>query len=270
MSFIRAGDLVVHHDLRGPEGAPVVVMANSLGSTLEIWEPQAIALAARFRVLRYDLRGHGLTDGSAAQRGERGYDVALLAGDVVALLDALGIARAHFCGLSIGGMIGQHLAATAPQRVASLVLCSTASRIGTPPVWDERIAAIQRGGMAAIVDGVLARWFTARTHAERPEIVRGCGNMLLRTPVDEYVASALAVRNADLREYLSAIRCPTLVIAGADDPATPAAAADELRDGIAGAELAVLQGAAHIVTLERAEDVSTLLQRCLRIEERAP
>src|SRR6202022_2346502 len=101
----------------------------------EIWEPQAIALAGLFRVLRYDLRGHGLTDGSAAQRGERGYDVALLAGDVVALLDALGIARAHFCGLSIGGMIGLHLAATAPERVASLVLCSTAGRIGTPPGW---------------------------------------------------------------------------------------------------------------------------------------
>jgi 3-oxoadipate enol-lactonase len=263
MSFVRAGDLVVHYDLRGPEGAPCVVMAHCLGATLDAWEPQATALAAEFRVLRYDLRGHGLTNGTAATHGAQGYEIGLLADDVVALLDALGIARAHVCGISIGGMIAQSLAASARERVITLTLCSTATRMGSAAIWDERISTLRQGGVAAIADGVLARWFTPRTHAEHPEVVRGFGNMLLRTPLDEYIANALAVRNADLRADLAAIRCPALIISGAEDPSASPESATELRDGIAGAELVILDGAAHVVTIERAAEVSALVLRFL-------
>lgn len=258
MSFIKAGEISVHYDLTGPAGAPVVMLANSLGTNFHIWDPQARSLAERFRVLRYDMRGHGLTDCP-----EAGYGIDRLADDALALLDALGIDRVHFCGLSIGGMVGQRLAAKAGKRLRSLVLCDTASRIGPPSLWDDRIANIRANGLAAAAPGVLQRWFTQRFLAERPDEARGYGNMLARTPLAGYLGCCAAIRDADLRADDAAIRCPTLVIVGKEDLATPPAAAAELRDAIAGARLVEIDAAAHIPTIERPDAVIAALTEFL-------
>lgn len=260
MPFVRAGDITTHYDLAGPAQAPVVMFANSLGTNFHVWDPQAAALSRKFQVLRYDMRGHGMTDVSSDASG---YTIDQLAGDALALLDALGIKQVHFCGLSIGGMVGQRLAARAPARMISLVLCDTASRIGPPTLWDERIAAIRQNGLAAATDGILARWFTPRFLAERASEARGYANMISRNTVDGYVNCCRAIRDADLRADDAKIKCPTLVIVGKEDAATPPSAAAELRDAIAGARLVVLEGAAHIPTVEQAEALNIELREFL-------
>ncbi|HYD70131.1 3-oxoadipate enol-lactonase [Azospirillum sp.] len=256
MPFVRAADLTVHYDLSGPAGAPVVLFANSLGTNFHVWDPQAAHLAGRYRALRYDMRGHGLTDLTPVGDG---YLIGQLAADALALLDALGIGRVHVCGLSIGGMVAQLLGSVAAERVASLVLCDTASRIGPPQIWDDRVAAIRHDGLASLRDGVMARWFTEATRAQRPNLVRGAANMLTRTPAEGYVGCSLAIRDADLREDAARIRCPTLVLVGDQDLATPPAAARELAASIPGARLAVIEGAGHIPTLEQPDAVNAHL-----------
>ncbi len=254
MAFTAAGDITVHYHLAGPPGAPVVLLANSIGTSLHIWDRPAAALAERFRVLRYDMRGHGLTDATPAP-----YSIDRLAGDALALLDALEIGRAHVCGLSIGGMVAQRLAAGAPGRVASLVLCGTASRIGPPALWDERIAAIRAGGLAAIADGVLARWFTPAFRAGQPVRLSGYANMLVRTPAEGYIGCAMAIRDADLGADAGRIACPTLVLAGDQDQATPPEWGRALADAIPGARFALLPGAAHIPPVEQPDALAALL-----------
>jgi 3-oxoadipate enol-lactonase/4-carboxymuconolactone decarboxylase len=261
MPFIEAHDLTVHYDLGGPADRPVVMLANSLGTNFHVWDPQAAALTGRFRVLRYDMRGHGLTD--CPPGSGRGYTIDLLADDAIGLLDALGIERVHFCGLSIGGMVAQKLAAKAPERVVSLVLCDTANRIGTAAMWEERIAAIGAAGLAGIADGVLARWFTPAFLAERRSAARGAASMLVRTPVDGYVGCCRAIRDADLREDDRRITCPTLVVVGDQDASTPPASAQDLVDAIAGARLVMIEGAAHIPTLEQPARLSAVLAEFL-------
>lgn len=256
MPFLRTGDLTVHYDLAGPADAPAVLFANSLGTNFHVWDAQAAHLAGRYRLLRYDMRGHGLTDLTPAGDG---YLIGQLAADALALLDVLGLGRVHVCGLSIGGMVAQVLGSVAAERVASLVLCDTASRIGPPRIWDDRVASIRRDGLSAIRDGVMARWFTEKARAERPDLVRGAANMLTRTPTEGYVGCSLAIRDADLREDAARIRCPTLVLVGDQDLATPPAAARELAASIPGARLAVIEGAAHIPTLEQAGAVNAHL-----------
>lgn len=257
MPFIAAGGLAVHYDLSGPAGAPVVMLANSLGTNFHVWDPQAPALATRFRVLRYDKRGHGLTELPAPTDAPP--DIDRYADDAIALMDALGIAQVNFCGLSIGGMIGQRLAAKAPSRVSSLVLCDTANRIGPPTLWDDRVAAVRRGGMAVIVEGVLARWFTDAFRERAQATARGFAVMLARTPVEAYAAACLAIRDADLAADGPRIACPTLVVVGDQDRATPPEAAAALRDSIAGARLVVIEQAAHIPTIERPEELNRTL-----------
>jgi 3-oxoadipate enol-lactonase/4-carboxymuconolactone decarboxylase len=265
MPFVRANDLTVHYDLSGPPDAPVVMFANSLGTSFHVWDPQAAALASRYRVLRYDKRGHGLTDCPAPDS----YTVELLAEDARHLLDALGVEQVHFCGLSIGGMIGQKLAAHAPERVASLVLCATASRIGPAEIWDQRIAAVRASGLAAIADAVLARWFTPR-FLDRAAEARGAANMLTRTPADGYVGCCLAIRDADLRDDDRQIACPTLVLVGDQDAATPPEVARALADAIAGARFEIIEDAAHIPTLEQPDRVTARLLAFLDAQRGAP
>lgn len=254
MAFVAAGGITVHHDLAGPAGAPVVLFANSIGTSFHIWDAQAAALSGRFRVLRYDMRGHGLTD---ATPGPYGMDT--LADDALAMLDALAIDRAHVCGLSIGGMMAQRMAAKAPHRVASLMLCDTASRIGPPSVWDDRIAAIRERGMPAIAQGVMTRWFTERFRAEQADRVRGYANMLGRTTAEGYIGCAMAIRNADLGADAARIACPTLVLVGDQDAATPPALARELAETIPGARFALLPDAAHIPCVEQPEALTAQL-----------
>ncbi|PWC39624.1 3-oxoadipate enol-lactonase [Azospirillum sp. TSO35-2] len=263
MPFIEAAGITVHYDLTGPAGAPVLLFANSIGTSFQIWDAVVPHLSQRYRVLRYDMRGHGLTEVTPVTE-EAGYSMDTLAGDAVALLDALGIARAHVCGLSIGGMMAQRLAVTAPQRLHGLILCDTAGVIGPPSIWADRIAAIRARGMAAIADGVMARWFTERFRAERPDQIRGYVAMVGRTTEDGYIGCSMAIRDADLRAANAGIAAPTLVIVGEEDVATPPALARELADGIPGARLAVLPGAAHIPGVEKPAELAALIDGFLK------
>jgi 3-oxoadipate enol-lactonase len=247
MAFVRAGELTVHYTFDGPPGAPVVLLGNSLGTNFHLWDEIVPALARTMRVLRYDMRGHGLSDAGHSDA----YAMQELADDAIALLDALDIPRVRYMGLSIGGLVGQALAASYPARVDALVLCATANQIGPPSVWDDRIATIRAGGLAAIAPGVMQRWFTARTHAERPDLIRGFTNMLERTTLRGYVGCALAIRDADLRAADATIACPTLVVSGIEDAVTPPSAGETLCNAIPGARFLAIDGTAHIIAAER-------------------
>jgi 3-oxoadipate enol-lactonase len=260
MPFVRAGELVVHYALDGPPGAPVLLLGNSLGTNFHLWDDVVPPLARTWRVLRYDSRGHGSTDAGDADA----YTIAQLAGDAVQLLDALGIERAAYMGLSIGGVVGQALAAAHPARVDALVLCATANVIGPPSSWDDRIAAIEAGGLEAIADTVMQRWFTPRTHVERPELVRGYRNMLVRTTVRGYTGCARALREADLRAADGAIAAPTLVVSAGDDASTPPSAGETLRDAIPGARYLLLPEGAHIIAAEQPQALARAAFEFLR------
>jgi 3-oxoadipate enol-lactonase len=254
MPFVRTGDITVHYLLEGPESAPVVMFSNSLGTSYAIWDHQASALRGKYRVLRYDTRGHGLSD--APDAGEAGYTMDVLADDAAALIRALGLKRVHFCGLSIGGMLGQKLAAKAPELLASLVLVDTASQM-SQTVWDERIAAIRKAGSIDItVDGTMERWFTKPYREREPATIAGIRNMYLRTPMAGYLGCALAIRNMDLRPDDAKIVCPTQIIVGEQDPATTVTEARKLNTMIKGSKLTIIPEAAHIVVLEQAAAVT--------------
>jgi 3-oxoadipate enol-lactonase len=246
MPQIAANGIDIHYELTGPAEAPVVLLSNSLGTRLEMWDPQLPALAQRYRVLRYDSRGHGRSTAPAGP-----YSLEMLADDAVGLLDGLGIERAHFCGLSMGGMVGQLLGATHAPRLRSLALCSTACYMAPKELWDQRIQAVSEGGMAAIAGSVVERWFTEAFRAEPSIVVERVREMILETPAQGYAACCAAIRDMDLRETIRAIRLPTLIIAGDKDPATPPAKAEEIRERIPGARLEVIPEAAHLVNIEQ-------------------
>jgi 3-oxoadipate enol-lactonase len=247
MPFVTAGELDMHYTLDGADGAPVLVLASSLGASLAMWDDQVPALQRRCRVLRYDARGHGRT---AATPGP--YTLAQLAGDVLRLLDALRLARVHFCGLSVGGLVGMWLGARVPERVDRLVLCNTAARIGTVETWNARMDAVRAGGLDAIVEGLLERWFTPGFRERRPERVARARAMVEATPLEGYLGCCAAIRDADQRDDVGRIGAPTLVIAGARDPATPPAQGRALADAIAGSRYVEL-AAAHLSNIEAAE-----------------
>lgn len=263
MPFIEAAGITQHYDLTGPANAPVLLFANSIGTSLHIWDAVVPHLSQRYRILRYDMRGHGLTQVTPVS-GDAGYSMDLLADDAAGLLDALGIVRVHVCGLSIGGMMAQRLAVKATARVHGLILCDTAGVIGPPSVWTDRIAAIRARGMAAIADGVMARWFTQAFRDGRPDQIRGYTAMVARTTEDGYVGCAMAIRDADLRAANAAIAAPTLVICGEHDVATPPDAARELAASIPGAEFKLLPGAAHIPGVEKPAELAALIDGFLR------
>jgi 3-oxoadipate enol-lactonase len=234
------------YQIDGSAGAPPIVLSNSLGTTVAMWDAQMPALLAHFQVIRYDSRGHGQSDVPTAP-----YDVARLGRDVVALLDACGLARAHFCGLSMGGMTGMWLGRAAAARIDRLALCNTAARIGPPDVWDKRIAAVASGGMDAIVPGVIERWFTKAFTAREPAEVARIAAMLRATAPAGYTAACLAIRDMDQRDQVAAITAPTLVIAGASDQATPAADGKLVAERVPGARFVEL-AAAHLSNIEAA------------------
>jgi 3-oxoadipate enol-lactonase len=246
MPQIAANGIDIHYELSGPSDAPLVLLSNSLGTRLEIWDPQLPALAQRYRVLRYDGRGHGRSTAPAGP-----YSLEMLADDVVGLLDGLSIERAHFCGLSMGGMVGQLLGARHASRFRSLALCSTACHLAPKEFWDQRIKAVNEGGTAAIADAVVERWFTEAFRAEPSIVVERVRRMIVETPAHGYAACCAAIRDMDLRETIRAIRLPTLIIAGDKDPATPPAKAYEIGERIPGAKLEVIPDAAHLVSIEQ-------------------
>jgi len=243
----------LHYRLDGPDAAPVLVLSNSLGTNLDMWEPQMAALVQTYRVLRYDTRGHGQSGLPPAP-----YQVDRLGKDVLALMDGLKIDRAMFCGLSMGGMTGMWLGVNAPQRFGKLVLCNTAAKIGTPEVWNSRIAAVEQGGTAVVVPGVIQRWFTEGFIKAQPAVVDRIAAMLLATPAAGYNAACGAVRDMDQRDSIAAIRLPTLVIAGTHDLSTPAADGKAVADKIPGARYAEFS-AAHLSNVEVPDEFTKTL-----------
>ncbi|HEX5080243.1 MAG TPA: 3-oxoadipate enol-lactonase [Geminicoccaceae bacterium] len=262
MPHVKANGIQIYYELSGAPDAPVVMLSNSLGTRLEMWEPQMPALR-RYRVLRYDSRGHGRSDAPSGA-----YSIALLGQDALALLDALGIEQVHFCGLSKGGMVGQWLGAHHGDRLLSLALCATASRIGTAELWNQRIEQSAGEGMAALVDGVAERWFTAGYRATpRPEVeqVRA---MILATPAQGYGACCAAIRDMDQGEAVRSIRTPTLLVAGADDPATTVEMMRSLHERIPGSRLIEIAQAAHLVNIEQPERFNRALTSFLDAQSR--
>lgn len=243
-SLIDVPGARLHQCVDGPAEAPVVVLVNSLGATLAMWDGQIAALTRSFRVLRFDTRGHGASSVSAQP-----VDVPLLARDVLSLLDGIGAQSAHLLGLSLGGMVGLWLGAHAPERLNKLVLSNTAAQIGPRSVWDARIGAVEKGGMGAIVEAVIQRWFTALFREREPERVERVRQTLLATNCAGYIAGCAAVRDADLHDSVADVHVPTLVITGEFDSATPPSAGRWLAERIAGARYIELK-AAHLSNIE--------------------
>jgi 3-carboxy-cis,cis-muconate cycloisomerase/3-oxoadipate enol-lactonase len=241
------------YELSGPEQAPVLVLSNSMGTAMAMWDDQLASLAGRLRVLRYDHRGHGASDLPAGS-----YRMEQLGGDLLGLLDDLGLERVSFCGLSLGGMVGMWLAAHAPDRIDRLALCCTAAKVDGE-VYLERASKVRAGGTGSVAGEVVDRWFTPAFRARAPQKVERAVAMLVATPDEGYAGCCEAIAAMDLRAGLPAITAPTLVLAGGDDPATPRPHAEAIVAAIPGARLEVVPGAAHLANIEQPRPVTRLL-----------
>lgn len=246
MTFVDVDGTRLHCRVDGPEGAPAIAFLNSLGTDLRLWDPQVDALRSSFRTVRHDSRGHGASD---APKGP--YSIELLGGDVVSLLDAFEIERVHVCGVSMGGLVALWLAANHPERIGRAIFVSTAVKIGSKDRWDERIRALEAGGMESIRDMVMNRLVTSSFRERSPEVARRVEATLVSTPPHGYAASCLAVRDADLTNEVGRIRAPSLVVVGADDVGISQQEAETLNQRIAGSELVVLEDASHLCNIEQ-------------------
>jgi 3-oxoadipate enol-lactonase len=249
----------LHHRVDGDPTAPAVVLGPSIGTGLAMWDPQVPALAELWRVIRFDTRGHG---GSDVPNGP--YTVAALAHDVLALVDDLGIDQFAYGGVSLGGAIGQQLAADQPDRVRSLVLCCTAARFGEPSGWHDRAARVRAEGTDWLLDAARDRWFTPGFSERAPAEEQRLLTMLRETPPEGYAGCCEALADFDARARLSEIEAPTLVVAGEDDPATPPDLAAELADGIRDSKLLVVPRSAHLANVEQADVVTPVIVEHLR------
>ena len=261
MTFIDLNGITVRYQVEG--NGPWVTLSHSLTTDLTMWNELAASLAPTFSVLRYDTRGHG---GSSAPGGA--YSFEQLVADVTGLLDALKVERTHFVGLSMGGMIGQYLALLAPQRVDKLVIASSTSRI--PPeaaaMWDQRIAQARAEGTGAMAEATLGRWFTSSFRTAHPEIMTRIAGLIAATPVAGYVGCGEAIRRLDITGRLPAIRTPTLVVVGADDPGTPPAASEVIAAAIPGARLEVIPFASHLSCIEQPDIFNRLVTNFLNTD----
>lgn len=234
----------LHHELSGPADAPVIVLSNSLGTTLEMWDAQIDALKASYRVLRYDTRGHGR---SAVSPGP--YTIDQLGRDVIALLDSLDIERAHFVGISMGGLTGQWLGIHAATRIDKLVVSNTAARIGTAEGWRARAELVRKQGLGEVADGAAGRWFTQEFIARQPAAVNALTARLRSLSPEGYAACCDALGDADLREEIARVACPTLVVAGRHDPVTTVDDARFIAARVPGASIVELD-ASHLSNVE--------------------
>ena len=259
MAFIRANGIILHHQVLGRPDAPALIFINSLGSDLRIWQDVAPAFAHRYHVVLYDKRGHGLSDAPPAP-----YAMDDHVDDLVALLERLKIDSAALVGLSVGGMIAQRMAVRMPERVRALTLCCTAAKIGTPETWAERIASVEEGGVEAVVEAVLQRWFTPRFRETRADECAGWRNMLVRTPAQGYSGTCAAIRDADLTADAARIAAPTLCVAGDQDGSTPADVVRATAGLIPGARFALIESAGHIPCVEQPAVLTELIRRHLK------
>ena len=249
----RNGTTAIKYELDGDAGAPPLLLINSIGSTREMWTRQMDAFRAAFRVIRYDARGHGT---SSVPRGP--YTLDQLGGDALAVLDHAGVSSAHVCGISLGGITAQWLALSAPRRVRGLVLANTAARIGTVESWTERIGLVHQKGMSAVADLAMERWFTPSFRQRDPETVRVFRTMVQNCPPDGYLGCCAALRDADLRDEVSAITAPTLLIASTADTATPVEGLEFLRERMRTSELVTLDSA-HLSNVECAAEFTAVV-----------
>ncbi|MDH0748473.1 3-oxoadipate enol-lactonase [Pseudomonas sp. GD03842] len=250
MAFVKLQDGDLHYQIQGPASAPVLVLSHSLGTDLHMWDAQVASLSKSFRVVRYDTRGHGE---SLVTQGP--YTIEQLGRDVLTLLDTLKIEKAHFCGLSMGGLIGQWLGVHANERLHKLILCNTAAKIGGPDIWGPRIETVEKGGeqaMKALCAGAVERWFTpdfAREHADR---VTPLLDVLAATSPLGYAACCAAVRDADFRKQVTSITAPTLIVCGSHDSVATVADGHYLQNHIQGSQLSDFY-AAHLSSVELGE-----------------
>jgi 3-oxoadipate enol-lactonase len=253
MPLAKLPDVQIYYEWTGAEHLPVLVLSNSLGTNLHMWDFQVQEFTKHFRLLRYDTRGHGQ---SSVTPGP--YTIEQLSWDVVRLLDLLQLDRVHFCGLSMGGMTGIFLGANAPSRFHKLVLCDTAAKIGTAEVWNARIQAVQSGGVKAVAGAVIERWLTTGFRSSHPAETQAVLAMLEAANPQGYIACCAAVRDMDQRQILGNIRMPCLVLTGTHDPVTPPAEARFLTESIPGARYAEVS-AAHLSNLEARDDFNRLV-----------
>jgi 3-oxoadipate enol-lactonase len=258
MPVIDADGCRIHVEVEGPERAPVLMLSNSLGTTLNMWDRQVAAFTQHFRLVRYDRRGHGQ---SSVPKGP--YTMERLGRDVLAVLDGLDIKRTNWCGLSMGGMVGQWLGANAPDRIERLVLTNTSSYFADKAAWNDRLRLVREKGIAAFAAPNMERWFTKEFRERSPDAVGWLQAMFAATPLEGYIACGEAVRDMDHRELLPNIKAPTLVIAGKHDPATPPEANEYIKNHIPGAQIAMLD-AAHISNVEQPEAYTNAVLGFLR------
>ena len=255
MIFVESGDAVIHAELIGdPEEQPVLCFVNSLGTDFRIWDQVASHFAEDYCLLLYDKRGHGLSDlGQGPVTIDRHVD------DLLALVDGFGVERFGLVGLSIGGLVAQRLAVREPDRLAALVLCDTAARIGDAATWDGRIDAIRRGGLGSVADAAMERWFSARYRREEAASLRIWRNMLVRQLTDGYLASCAAIRDADFTADAPTIDVPTLMVVGDEDGSTPPDVVHATAERIPGARFEVIKGAGHLPCIERPDALAALV-----------
>lgn len=263
MRFVTVDGITLHYALEGgfadaASGTPLVFV-NSLGTDLRIWDGMLSSFAGTFPIIRYDKRGHGLSDAPAGP-----YTIGQHTDDLSALLGHLGVDEAIVVGISVGGMIALDFAARNSDTVSALVLCDTAAKIGTASGWNERIHSVREQGLGQMAETILARWFAPSFSRERPAEYRGYRNMLARSPRDGYVATCEALRDADLRESVSAIQANTLVLCGEEDPSTPPAVIRELAGRLPSAQFDVIPGAAHLPCIEQPAAMAARINRFLQ------
>jgi 3-oxoadipate enol-lactonase len=248
MPTIQSNGCPLHVEVEGPASKPVLMLSNSLGTTLQMWDPQVAALTEHFRLVRYDRRGHGKSGVPAGP-----YTVEMLGRDVLAILDALGIEKINWCGLSMGGMVGMWLGANAPERINRLILSNTSAYMADKEIWNGRIWQVREKGLASVVAGTMERWFTKDFRDSEPEKIQWISEMFLTTRPEGYIACCEAVRDMDHREIIKSIAAPTMIIAGRHDPATTVEAAEFIRSRIPRASMTVID-AAHIANVEQPHD----------------
>lgn len=258
MRFDRINGTLLHYRLAGPVAAPALVLVNSLGTDARIWDAVIALLTDRYRIISYDKRGHGLSDAPAGD-----YTLDQHVDDLAGLLDHLDIKRLALAGVSVGGMIGQRFALLYPERLTALILCDTAAKVGDAAMWNTRIEAVRDGGLSSIAGAVMLRWFTESFRRDRPDELAGWQAMFERMPVDGYVGTCAALRDADLREAVGAIVVPTLVVVGDQDMSTPPELVRETATKIPSARFEIIAGAGHIPSIEQPQALAALMTHFL-------
>jgi 3-oxoadipate enol-lactonase len=261
MATVDRAGCRLRYEIDGHPTGPPILFSNSLGTTGELWNPQLEALSRRFRIIRYDTRGHGSSDVPAGP-----YTIEMLGLDAIAILDAAGVEQAHVCGLSLGGLTAMWLGVHRPDRLRSVTLVSTAARIGNTMMWEERIVQVQTSGVGSLADAAMGRWFSQSFRASHPDVVSIYHRMLSETPAPGYAACCAAIRDADLKSAIAGMPASTLIIAGHHDPVTPPADAEVMHERIPGSRVSLLD-AAHILNVEQAAAFNDLLSTFITEQE---